>query len=68
MITGNRIAIAAGALPPEKAKVAGTLIFNQQLDGWLTILFGVLLWTVLLSMIRMSLRHLKGLPVPPNSE
>ena len=62
------VKLASGALPPDKAKVAGTLIFNQQLDGWLTILFGVLLWTVLISMIRISLRHLRGLPVPPNSE
>jgi len=60
--------LAAGALPPDRAKVAGTLIFNQQLDGWLTILFTVLMWLVILEMVRISVRHLRGLPVPPNSE
>ena len=35
--------LAAGALPPEKAAVAPQLIFNQRLDGWLTILFTVIL-------------------------
>ena len=59
---------AAGTLTPDRAKVAPTLIFNQQLDGWLTIFFGLLLWIVLLEMIRISVRHLRGLPVPPSSE
>ncbi len=60
--------LAAGTLTPERAKVAPTLIFNQQLDGWLTVLFALLLWIVLLEMLRMGLRQLRGLPVPPNSE
>jgi carbon starvation protein len=60
--------LAAGTLAPDRAKVAPTLIFNQQLDGWLTIFFGLLLWIVLLEMIRISMRHLRGLPVPPSSE
>ena len=60
--------LAAGMLAPDRAKVAPTLIFNQQLDGWLTIFFGLLLWIVLLEMIRISVRHLRGLPVPPSSE
>jgi carbon starvation protein len=60
--------LAAGALTPERAKVAPTLIFNQQLDGWLTIFFSLLLWIVLLEMIRVSVRSVRGLPVPPNSE
>ena len=60
--------LAAGTLAPDRAKVAPTLIFNQQLDGWLTIFFGLLLWIVLLEMIRISIRHLRGLSVPANSE
>jgi carbon starvation protein len=60
--------LAAGALPPDRAKVAGTLIFNQHLDGWLTIFFGILMWLVILEMIRVSSRHVRGLPVPANSE
>ncbi|MFM1885224.1 MAG: hypothetical protein RL026_381 [Pseudomonadota bacterium] len=59
---------AAGVLPPERLAVADTLIFNQRLDGWLTVLFAVLLWTVLLEMLRVSWRHLRGLPVPPLTE
>jgi carbon starvation protein len=59
---------AAGVLPPERLAVADTLIFNQRLDGWLTVLFALLLWTVLLEMLRVSWRHLRGLPVPPLTE
>ncbi len=33
--------LAAGALPADKAAVAPQLIFNQRLDGWLTVLFTV---------------------------
>ncbi|RYG79098.1 carbon starvation protein A, partial [bacterium] len=60
--------LAAGLLPPDRAKVAGTLIFNQQLDGWLTILFGILMWMVIIEMVRVSLRAVSGKPVPPSSE
>jgi carbon starvation protein len=60
--------LAAGALAPERAAVAPTLIFNQRLDGWLTVLFLVLMWTVIIAMLRVSLRHLSGKPVPANSE
>ena len=60
--------LADGTLSPERLKVAPTLIFNQQLDGWLSVFFLLLLWTVLFETVRMSLRHLRGLPVPPSSE
>ena len=60
--------LAAGVLPPERAGVAPQLIFNQQLDGWLTLFFIIVLWTVILDMLRVSWRHLNGLPVPPVSE
>jgi carbon starvation protein len=60
--------LAAGTLSPERAAVAPTLIFNQRLDGWLTVLFAVLMWIVIFAMVRVSIRYLRGLPVPPDSE
>jgi carbon starvation protein len=60
--------LAAGTLAPDRAAVAPTLIFNQQLDGYLTVFFALLMWTVLLAMLRVSVRYLRGLPVPPDSE
>jgi carbon starvation protein len=60
--------LASGALPADRAKVAPTLIFNQQLDGVLTIVFLALMWIVLLSMVRIAVRQHRGLSVPPNSE
>ncbi|MGO9445371.1 MAG: carbon starvation CstA family protein [Thiobacillaceae bacterium] len=57
--------LAAGLLPPERAKVAPQLIFNQQLDAYLTLFFVIVLWTVILDMVRVCSRHLRGLPVPP---
>jgi carbon starvation protein len=60
--------LAAGTLAPERVKVAPTLIFNQQLDGWLTIFFLLLLWIVLIETARMTLRRVRGLPVLPSSE
>jgi carbon starvation protein len=59
---------AVGALPPERAAVAPTLIFNQRLDGWLTVLFTVLMWTVIFEMLRVCLRYLRGQSVPASSE
>jgi carbon starvation protein len=49
--------LAAGVLPPEKAAVAPQLIFNQRLDGWLTVLLVGLLWLILADMARVCLRH-----------
>ena len=60
--------LAAGALPPEKAAVAPTLIFNQRLDAVLTLFFACLLWVIVLDMLRVCARHLGGKPVPPLSE
>jgi carbon starvation protein len=60
--------LAAGTLSPERAKVAPQLIFNQQLDAWLTLFFVVLLWTIILDMLRVCWRHQRGQPVPPLSE
>jgi carbon starvation protein len=60
--------LAAGTLPPERAAVAPQLIFNQQLDAWITLAFVTLLWVIVLDMLRVCARHLAGKPVPPISE
>jgi len=60
--------LAAGVLPPERAAVAPQLIFNQQLDAWLTIFFALVLWVVIGDMLRVAWRQVQGLPVPPISE
>jgi len=60
--------LAAGILPPEKAAVAPQLIFNQKLDGWLTVVFTAMLWFVILDMARICVRRLRGLPLIKTSE
>ena len=60
--------LAAGTLSPDRAHVAPQLIFNQQLDAWLTILFTLILWFVIADMLRVSWRCLKGLPTHVSSE
>jgi carbon starvation protein len=60
--------LASGVLPPERAAVAPQLIFNQQLDAWLTVLFTVILWLVIADMVRVSWRFMRGMPTPANSE
>jgi carbon starvation protein len=60
--------VAGGTLSAERAAVAPQLIFNQRLDGWLTIFFAAILWLVILDMCRVCVRRLRGLPVTRNSE
>ena len=60
--------LAAGVLPPDKAAVAPQLIFNQQLDGWLTLFFVLVLWIVVFDMLRVCARHVSGKPVLPVTE
>jgi carbon starvation protein len=60
--------LAAGSLPVQAAAVAPQLIFNQRLDAWLTVLFTVILWMVILDMARVCLRKLRGLPVSASCE
>ena len=60
--------LLAGTLPPERAAVAGKLIFNQQLDAVLTVLFIAVLWVIVIDMGRTSWRYLRGLPTLPLSE
>jgi carbon starvation protein len=60
--------LAAGTLPPGKAAVAPSLIFNLQLDAALALFFAALLWIIVIDMLRICARHLSGKPVPPLSE
>ncbi len=52
--------LAAGTLPPDRAAVAPQLIFNQQLDGWLTAFFLALVWIIVIDMVRSCSLHLSG--------
>jgi carbon starvation protein len=60
--------LAAGLLPPERALVAPQLIFNQRLDGWVTFVLTALLWFVILDMLRVCVRRVRGLPLRAGSE
>lgn len=60
--------LAAGTLPPEKAAVAPQLIFNQQLDAYLTMFFVVVLWVVILDTVRVTYYYLGGKPLLPSTE
>jgi len=60
--------LAAGTLPAERAAVAPQLIFNQRLDGWLTVLFTAIVWFVIIDMIRVWSRRARGLSVIQSSE
>jgi carbon starvation protein len=60
--------LAAGLLPPDKAAVAPQLIFNQQLDAWLTLFFVAVLWVVVVDVVLMSWRYFAGKPVLPSTE
>ncbi|MDD5125533.1 carbon starvation CstA 5TM domain-containing protein, partial [Methylovulum sp.] len=56
--------LASGSLPPEKAAIAPQLIFNLQLDAYITIAFVSLLWLIVFDMLRVCSRYLAGKPVP----
>ena len=60
--------LAAGVLSPDKAAVAPQLIFNQRLDAVLALFFAALLWLIVIDMLRVCMRHLRGQAVPPLSE
>ena len=60
--------LAAGTLSVERAAVAPQLIFNQRLDAALTVLFTAILWLVILDMVRVCFRRVRGLPVRSSSE
>ena len=60
--------LAAGVLAPEKAAVAPQLIFNQQLDAYLTLFFVAVLWVVIIDMLYVNYKYLVGKPVLPLTE
>jgi carbon starvation protein len=60
--------LAAGVLSPEKATVAPQLIFNQQLDAYLTLFFVAMLWVVIIDMLYVTYKYLAGKPVLPITE
>jgi carbon starvation protein len=60
--------LAAGMLTPERATVAPKLIFNQQLDGWLTVFFLIVVWTIVIDMLRGCWNHLSGRRPAPDTE
>jgi carbon starvation protein len=60
--------LASGVLPPDQAAVAPQLIFNQRLDAVLAVVLTLILWVVIVDMLRVASRVMRGLPVPPNSE
>jgi carbon starvation protein len=60
--------LAAGVLPPEKAAVAPQLIFNQQLDAYLTMFFVAVLWVVIADMLYVTYKYLAGKPILPLTE
>ena len=60
--------LAAGVLPLEKAAVAPKLIFNQQLDAYLTMFLVVLLWVVVLDMLYVLYRYFSKQPLMPLTE
>ncbi len=47
---------------------APQLIFNQRLDGWLTVFFTFVLWFVILDMLRVAYCRITGRAVLPSSE
>lgn len=60
--------LATGVLSPEKAAVAPQLIFNQQLDAYLTLFFVTVLWVVLSDMLRVTYRFMHNKPCLPSTE
>jgi carbon starvation protein len=60
--------LASGTLPPDKAAVAGKLIFNQRLDALLTAFFLFVLWAVIVDMLRIAWRRSRGAAVPASPE
>ena len=60
--------LAAGLLPPERAAVAPKLIFNLQLDGWLTVVLLAIVWIIVIDMARGCWLHLSGRRVAASTE
>ena len=60
--------LAAGTLPPERVASAPQLILGQRIDAVLALLFATLLWVVIIDMLRVSFRFVRGRAVLPLAE
>ncbi len=60
--------LAAGTLPAERVASAPQLILGQRIDAVLALLFATLLWVVIIDMLRVSFRFVRGQPVLPLAE
>ncbi|HUN75365.1 MAG TPA: carbon starvation CstA family protein [Steroidobacteraceae bacterium] len=60
--------LATGALSAKSAAAAPKLIFNQQLDAWLTVIFTLIVWFVIADMLRCAIRCVRGMPTHASSE
>ncbi len=60
--------LANGLLSADKAAVAPQLIFNQQLDAYLTLFFVAMLWIVIINTLIVCMRHVAGKPVLISTE
>ena len=60
--------LASGVLPVDRIASAPQLIFNQNLDGWLTVFFTLVLWFVIGDMLRIAYCRLTGRAMPVSSE
>jgi len=60
--------LAAGLLPPERAAFAPKLIFNLQLDGWLTVVLLAIVWIIVIDMARGCWLHVSGRRVAVSTE
>ena len=60
--------LAAGTLSAERAASAPQLILGQRIDAALALLFAILLWVVIIDMLRVSFRFVKGEAVLPLAE
>jgi carbon starvation protein len=60
--------LAAGTLPPERLASAPQLILGQRIDAVLALLFATLLWVVIIDMLRVAFRFVRGRAVLPLAE
>lgn len=63
-----KIKLASGTLPSDQIPVAETMIFNQQLVGWIALFFLAILWTVAVNLAILCYRYKTGKHVPPLAE
>ena len=64
-LSRRKLLLASSA---DRAAVAPQLIFNQQLDGWLTVFFLLIVWVVVLDMLLRCRQHLSGRDAIPSTE